>query len=493
MKNKESKLLKYPLSSYQKDVWLEQRLYPGKPIYNIGGYIEIQGELDSNILAEAFESVVENNPIMQVVIKQENELDYQEIVAITNCLLPAYDFSECKNAKQFSLDWINKEFIKPFGFNEPLFQFALLKVSQHHYLVFGKTHHLIMDGWGYSVFVRQLLKRYRRLVSGAIDAEVTPSYIEFISEDYVAPENELEKRIFKIWQNILEVKQAGINDNFFNLGGHSLHAIMLVSAIYREFGVQIPLKAIFEYPTIRGMIQYMIKANFDSEYNVLLLNGRKDKNIFLFPAGGAFGLMYMEMVEEIGNFSCYAFDFIESDNRIKEYARIISEIQKIGPYILLGYSAGGNLAFEVAKELNDMGLEVSDLVLLDAVRRTEIIEINDKDISEEITRLTKNIIDGLKIKKIDIDYELMKQMALKKIEAYCKYRYNMVNRGVINTNIHLIYADIEHENSKLTEKKRNAWSECTTKSFTTYKGFGEHSKMLRDKQNVSIVRKIIND
>jgi surfactin synthase thioesterase subunit len=84
-------------------------------------------------------------------------------------------------------------------------------------------------------------------------------------------------------------------------------------------------------------------------------------------------------------------------------------------------------------------------------------------------------------------------MALKKIEAYCKYRYNMVNRGVINTNIHLIYADIEHENSKLTEKKRNAWSECTTKSFTTYKGFGEHSKMLRDKQNVSIVRKIIND
>jgi thioesterase domain-containing protein/acyl carrier protein len=331
--------------------------------------------------------------------------------------------------------------------------------------------------------------------NGKIDRKALPEPDGSVNTgvEYVAPENELEKRIFKIWQNILEVKQAGINDNFFNLGGHSLHAIMLVSAIYREFGVQIPLKAIFEYPTIRGMIQYMIKANFDSEYNVLLLNGRKDKNIFLFPAGGAFGLMYMEMVEEIGNFSCYAFDFIESNNRIKEYARIISEIQKIGPYILLGYSAGGNLAFEVAKELNDMGLEVSDLVLLDAVRRTEIIEINDKDISEEITRLTKNIIDGLKIKKIDIDYELMKQMALKKIEAYCKYRYNMVNRGVINTNIHLIYADIEHENSKLTEKKRNAWSECTTKSFTTYKGFGEHSKMLRDKQNVSIVRKIIND
>jgi tyrocidine synthetase-3 len=331
--------------------------------------------------------------------------------------------------------------------------------------------------------------------NGKIDRKALPEPDGSVNTgvEYVAPENELEKRIFKIWQNILEVKQAGINDNFFNLGGHSIHAIMLVSAIYREFGVQIPLKAIFEYPTIRGMIQYMIKANFDSEYNVLLLNGRKDKNIFLFPAGGAFGLMYMEMVEEIGNFSCYAFDFIESNNRIKEYARIISEIQKIGPYILLGYSAGGNLAFEVAKELNDMGLEVSDLVLLDAVRRTEIIEINDKDISEEITRLTKNIIDGLKIKKIDIDYELMKQMALKKIEAYCKYRYNMVNRGVINTNIHLIYADIEHENSKLTEKKRNAWSECTTKSFTTYKGFGEHSKMLRDKQNVSIVRKIIND
>jgi amino acid adenylation domain-containing protein len=219
MKNKESKLLKYPLSSYQKDVWLEQRLYPGKPIYNIGGYIEIQGELDCNILAEAFESVVENNPIMQVVIKQENELDYQEIVAITNCLLPVYDFSECKNAKQFSLDWINKEFIKPFGFNEHLFQFALLKVSQHHYLVFGKTHHLIMDGWGYSVFVRQLLKRYRRLVSGVIDAEVTPSYIEFISEDIEYMKSVNHQKDVDFWRSKFQETPDPLFNLKFNAGG----------------------------------------------------------------------------------------------------------------------------------------------------------------------------------------------------------------------------------------------------------------------------------
>ena len=68
--------------------------------------------------------------------------------------------------------------------------------------------------------------------------------------EYLAPRNEVEEKLARIWCDVLRLEKAGVHDNFFDLGGHSLLATQLVSRIRTTFGVQIPLSRFFEKPTI---------------------------------------------------------------------------------------------------------------------------------------------------------------------------------------------------------------------------------------------------
>lgn len=69
-------------------------------------------------------------------------------------------------------------------------------------------------------------------------------------EEYQAPENEVENAIAKVWQNFLGIKNIGINDNFFDLGGDSLLATQLISRLRAVLKLEIPLSNILKYPTI---------------------------------------------------------------------------------------------------------------------------------------------------------------------------------------------------------------------------------------------------
>ncbi|RUS95287.1 hypothetical protein DSM106972_090630 [Dulcicalothrix desertica PCC 7102] len=74
-----------------------------------------------------------------------------------------------------------------------------------------------------------------------------------LAETYVAPRSEIEQTIATVWQEILQLKKVGIHDNFFNLGGHSLIATQIVSRLSDVFQVNIPLRSLFEFPTVAGL------------------------------------------------------------------------------------------------------------------------------------------------------------------------------------------------------------------------------------------------
>ncbi len=76
---------------------------------------------------------------------------------------------------------------------------------------------------------------------------------EQIADRYVAPRNMTEQSLTIIWQDLLEVERIGIEDNFFEAGGHSLLAIRLISAVRKQLGVELPIGDVFDYPTIAAL------------------------------------------------------------------------------------------------------------------------------------------------------------------------------------------------------------------------------------------------
>jgi acyl carrier protein len=73
----------------------------------------------------------------------------------------------------------------------------------------------------------------------------------------VAPETEIQKNLAEIWIEVLGIEQIGIEDNFFEMGGHSLLATGVLSRIRSKFGVSVPLRTIFETPTIRELASHL--------------------------------------------------------------------------------------------------------------------------------------------------------------------------------------------------------------------------------------------
>jgi amino acid adenylation domain-containing protein len=75
-----------------------------------------------------------------------------------------------------------------------------------------------------------------------------------LGEEYVAPRTEAEERLAGIWREVLRVERVGVTDNFFELGGHSLLATQVVSRVREAFQVELPLRAIFESPTVEQLV-----------------------------------------------------------------------------------------------------------------------------------------------------------------------------------------------------------------------------------------------
>jgi amino acid adenylation domain-containing protein len=92
--------------------------------------------------------------------------------------------------------------------------------------------------------------------NGKVDVDALPEpHWETVSaaEQFVAPHSEMERLITAIWSSLLSVSEIGIHDNFFALGGHSLLAMQVMSRLRSELDVSLPLRAIFDAPTVRQL------------------------------------------------------------------------------------------------------------------------------------------------------------------------------------------------------------------------------------------------
>jgi amino acid adenylation domain-containing protein len=112
-----------------------------------------------------------------------------------------------------------------------------------------------------SAFV--FLEELPLLPSGKVNRRALPAPQEEragLEMPFVAPRTPVEEELAGIWSEILGVEQAGRSDNFFELGGHSLLAIQVISRVRDAFQVEVPLRRLFETPTLAGLAEHIERA-----------------------------------------------------------------------------------------------------------------------------------------------------------------------------------------------------------------------------------------
>jgi amino acid adenylation domain-containing protein len=197
--------------------------------------------------------------------------------------------------------------------------------------------------------------------------------------EYVAPRTPSEEVLAGIWEQVLGVERVGVHDNFFDLGGHSLSAIQVVSRARQALQVGLPLRALLEQPTIEALaarLPVISSAERRSPVVTIQPLGHKAP-LFLVHAIGGTVLCYHGLSKHLGQERpIYGLQGIGLEDGLEPiadlplmagtYVQAIREVQPEGPYLLAGWSAGGNVAFEMARQLTVEGQRVSFLGLLDS-------------------------------------------------------------------------------------------------------------------------------
>ena len=232
-------------------------------------------------------------------------------------------------------------------------------------------------------------------ISGEIQSDTQKFDRPELDGTYVAPETEIERTLVGIWEELLGVQKVGVEDSFFDLGGHSLIAVRLFAKVRKTYSVDFPISILFEAPTIRDCASLIKDRTGFTEtadtpqkkpkpktrrfkHIVAMHDGEGGAKSPFFLVAGMFGnvLNLRHLAQLLGAdrpfYGLQAKGLYGDESphsSIKEAARdYIAEMKQVqpeGPYYVGGFSGGGITAYEIAHQLHAMGDEVAQVVLLD--------------------------------------------------------------------------------------------------------------------------------
>jgi phthiocerol/phenolphthiocerol synthesis type-I polyketide synthase E len=212
-----------------------------------------------------------------------------------------------------------------------------------------------------------------------IAASAAPNSFPRVTED------DIVKRLTRIWQELLGVASIGPDQNYFDLGGDSSLAVQLFSRIATVFNIQLPLATLFEAPTIAELARvlgYEVSSSHWSPLVAIQPSGSRPPFFCMHGAGGNV-LIYRDLSRRLGldqpfyGLQSQGLDGVSPPlTTIEAMASLyVEEIRKAfphGPYYLGGYCMGGTVAFEVAQQLSAQGEQIALLALFDTMNWSKV-------------------------------------------------------------------------------------------------------------------------
>ncbi|MFD2169209.1 amino acid adenylation domain-containing protein [Tumebacillus lipolyticus] len=228
--------------------------------------------------------------------------------------------------------------------------------------------------------------------NGKIDHKALPTPTAEVKreEQDGAPRDRLEMQLVRIWEAVLGRSNIGVADNFFELGGHSLLALQMLREIEVRLEQRLSLTDLIRSGTIEQLASLLRKGESPNRVTPLLTlraSGARTPIFFVHPIGGH-AICYLELAKALGDDQpVYAFQSpglegeCEPLDRVEDFAaryvQAMQEVQPYGPYCVGGWSFGGVVAIEMARQLEQAGEEVESVILIDSQLREDKSEMDE--------------------------------------------------------------------------------------------------------------------
>jgi len=293
---------------------------------------------------------------------------------------------------------------------------------------------------------------------------------------------ELERQLVLIWEEVLGRKGIGATENFFAAGGHSLKVTKLAALIRQRLGAEVPLTAVFKAATVRDQADYLLEAaRFGApgiDEPLVPLNHVENPagRIFLFPPGTGDALGYLQLAEQLRPHACFGFNFLEAESRLRDYADLIEAAGPPAPPVLFGFSAGGNLAYHVAGELEARGRRVAAVILVDSGQVLRPIVFPPG----EAERVTADFLGHESVQPY-VATPVLYEKAARRIARYYDYMARTIDRHVIAADIHHLVSGEPGDHCDGEGRlivSRGGWSGLTRGRYAEALGAGDHRHML---------------
>jgi len=237
--------------------------------------------------------------------------------------------------------------------------------------------------------VSMQLDKFPQTPNGKIDRKALPQpHLLKSSSVQEEPKSIEEVLMHQIWCKLLGKDQIGINEDFFAIGGHSLLATELMIEIEKQTKERLPLATLFQNSTIKSLAS-LLKNDKSANWKSLVPikpEGSK-KALYIVHGAGLNVLLFNTLVKQLDKEQpVYGLQAKGLDGKEKplesieeiaaHYLSEIFENDPDGPYYLGGFSLGGIIAFEMSKQLIEMGKDVKMLAMFDTVAYSSLREFN---------------------------------------------------------------------------------------------------------------------
>jgi thioesterase domain-containing protein/acyl carrier protein len=325
--------------------------------------------------------------------------------------------------------------------------------------------------------------------NGKVDRKKLPEPGIIVRTEITAPRTEAEAKLLKVWQQVLEKVDIGMEDNFFEIGGHSLKAMQIVSRMNLEMKVDISIREIFNYPTIEKLAA-VAEGNTAAKSLLIALNKHREGNInaFFIPPILGFSTIYRSLASRLeGKVNCYGLQYRGSDGSgpydtsieamAHSFLEEILNADSNSEIIITGYSMGALIAFELTKLLEQRDYRVK-LVLLDKNVKALENQLSGQSSEESLENYFEsemkpwiNFID-----KKDIHH----------FRHFFRHNLSLSNKYVLNGTVSADILAVEARHG-LIRTGMEHWKDLTSGNLHHVYADGTHADMLKEENLTGIL------